>query len=243
MTEPLYKSLLDPADYKNNAVAEFVYSLVSPEIESLSESELESTIGQVAPADDAMAFFDECLAECEEKIKQHCHFKPFFIAIGPDNKRTRLSSPVPISETQINDLLLAGKCLAFITRAQAVLFATEVFHDGNQPIWGEKPDSNAQWGIFIIGSTVRGHTIQQLTAIAQVDNTIGFKEISKTMNRDSSLASKIGRFFYIQDHQELCEIVTRIPKIQALIPSTAVRSAPLNFMTSLKILQTLGYEK
>lgn len=241
MTEPLYKSLLDPANYKNKAVAEFVHSLVSPEIESLSEAELEATLEQVVPADDAMAFFDDCLAECKEKIRQHCHFKPFFIAVCPDNKRTKLSSPVPISEAQIDDLMLAGKCLAFLTRAQAILFATEVFHDGNQPIWGEKPNSNAQWGILIVGSTVRGHAIQQLTAITKLNNEIEFEEIFKTMSRDSSVSSKIGKFFHIQDQQELCEIVVRIPKIQALIPSTT-SSAALNFMTSLKILQNLGYK-
>lgn len=236
-----YPHFLDPDLYSNGRVARFIDELISPEIISLSEEMLDDYNQTLPSIDDIIEQIDQIEEMSQNRIKETARFDPFFVAFCSPSKLVKLTSTTPTTESGVRSLLMLGKCLAFTNKTQSIFFATEMHHKDGEPVFGEEVPKDASWGIYIVGSSVRGNSFLSLTDITTTDFGFEFHQLKKEVGRDLRSSIPFSRFFYIKDEEELTEIVEQLHTINMRLPPTHERDPLINFAIILNALRAHNY--
>ncbi len=238
-----YHSMLDPNLYDNEFVANFVDGLSEPEVNSTSEELLNILKQEMMATDDISMLIESLLNEAKEKIISSGTLAPQFISYTDQDHKVRfeLEMNIPTKSKQINKFFAAGKALSMIKSAQCTFFSTmQPLKDGF-PAVGKEVDDDCPWGIFIIGSSLRGNCFVQLHQIIRNSSDICFNSIHEKIMREGQYAPyPFSRFFHINDEEEMSRIISQIPKLM-MRSNMSEQECIVNFATTLKALNHFGY--
>lgn len=228
-----YDYFLDANLYNNESVAHFISSLSKKEINKESNFELSRLKENIPSAEDIDKIKCRFAERSKSTIRDTGTLMPEFIAVA--SKQTHLSSDVPTNKHQTNQLLFAGKALAFITGAHCTFFCTmSPIHD-ESPTYGRNMEFDNQWGAIVIGNSLRGRRFVSLFQINENKNQFDFMPLQEQASKDKFLYP-YSDFYHIKDEIEMSNIVTQIPKLIKIIPELSEDSCLINFSTTLKAL-------
>ena len=240
----MYDKLINPDLYlEDPLVASFIENLNEPEIDSASDTKLQSLIKEMMAPDDIKELNFKLANDAFEQIQKHGTLLPGFTGfIGPDQP-IRLASDIPQNRNQVQNFLVAGKSLSFIRSCQCMFFSCL------QPLIEGKPsfvpsDINYPWGLLVIGSSLRGNCFLWLSELTAESGEFRISPIERQITREGQYLYPYSRFFHIADEIEMREIIKQIPKLITKSPTLLTETeAIVNFATTLKALQRFGYDK
>lgn len=239
----LYSELLFPELYNCPKASKFIDALISPEIDSVTDDIADQFCQTIPVTDDLIEHIHIVSKLAIQKVKDSGTFPCFFVAFQDKKNPITLVSPTPTTKDEIRELLCAGKCLAFASRAQSIFFTSEVYHKNGEPILGQPIPSSVSWGIQIIGSSVRGNAFRVLIDIQELDGKLIFGDESVRISRERTLDYPFAHFFSISDEEEMSSILSQLPTLSQHYPSVTEQESIKNFAVIMKVLLKLGYNK
>lgn len=235
----LYRNLLEPELYSDKRVAQFIDNLTEPEIDTASDIELETFVKNMVPTDDIAGYLQKVLMEAQTDFQACRTVSPSFFAFYNDKRKPlRLLSDNPGTQSRVDNLLSAGKCLALTTTANAIFFRSMVYHEDSRILIDKSKAKNPQLGIHVVGSSVQGNCFVSLVDIQSTRFVSEFQKIT----REGSYNYPFGQFFHIKDDEEMNQIVRQIEKI-AFRVNLSPEECLINFATTLKALLHFGYSE
>lgn len=241
----LYHEMLDPDLYDNDFVANFVDTLLEPEIDAASEENLSTLKQEIMATDDIESLTEPLMVLAQEKTTSTGTLAPNFVAFPSKNNKIsfELEKAIPTKYKHIKYFLAAGKALGMIRSAQCIFFLTiQPLIDG-RPAIGEEVSDACPWGIMLIGSSLRGNCFVQIQQIIRNSENLCFQLLRQDILREGKyLNYPFSRFFHIQDANEMSDVITQIPKLIAR-STLSEYEALVNFATTLKALQYFGYDR
>jgi hypothetical protein len=238
----LYNNLLSPELYSDKKVALFIETLHEEEIELASDVEAENVTSRLLSPDDIAGYMHQIEIETENALKSFGSVSPAFFAFFSNRKPPiRLLSDNPSTQDQVNNLLSAGKCLAFVSGADAIFFRSMVYHEGVEVLVDKKQSVSPQTGIHIVGSSVRGNAFIFLSHIDLGTESVSFSPVYQKIMREGLYEYPFSNFYSIKDPVEMQNILEQLPKIMSKLNSNQ-RCCLINFLTTLKVLHECGHE-
>lgn len=231
----LYQHLIDPDLYDQPKVAQFIDALSETEIQNISDYKLESLKNNIMPMDDINKLIEVLMEEAQQKIVESGFLSPQFIGYTNSQSRIRLGTDTKVPRTVkgIQRFLWAGKSLAFSRTLNCLFFSTMQPLENNMPVVGDLTQ-HSDWGILIIGSSLRGNCFVCIKKVINIETTPRFKPIFHKILREGVYDYPYSQFFHISDYKEMTEIIQQIPKLNSnVIPE---KQCLINFATTLKAL-------
>ncbi len=236
----LYEELLDPDLYDNTWVASFIENLSEPEIDETSDQRISYLKKEMMPTDDIYGLLQSLHQSAQEKIKKTGTLAPEFVAFADSRAPIRLSSGLPKTPRQVQNFLIAAKCLSLVRCCQCIFFsAMQPITDG-EPVFAQKADNHCDWGLLTIGSSLRGNCFIMLSELL-TSAKFSFQTLEDKITREKEYSYPYSHFYYVEDYEEMGEIVKQIPKLVNKTEGLTERDSLVNFSTTLKALQQFGY--
>lgn len=239
----LYEELLEPNLYHEKPrVAQFIDSLAEPEIDTSSDDCADNFIEDMVPTDDIADCMHFIQTESELDINEYGSVSPSFFAFyNKKLKPLRLLSENPDTQSRVDNLLSAGKCMAFVTTASVIFFRSLVYHE-DEKICIDKTSTKApRRGIHIIGSSVRGNCFVSLVDVDSSKRKSRFTPVLQKITRESKCDYPFSDFFNIRDEEEMCNIIQQAEKIMYKV-NLSEEDCLINFATTLKVLLFYGHK-
>lgn len=236
----MYEKFLDPDLYDSPWIASFIENLNEPEIDGLSDEAVYWLAKQMMPTDDIYGLLQSLHQSAQEKIKKTGTLAPEFVAFTDINVPIRFSSRLPQTPKQVDNFLIAAKCLSLVRCCQCIFFsAMQPIKDG-KPFFAQNVDDNCDWGLLTIGSSLRGNCFIMLSELLTTEK-FSFKIIEDKITREKEYNYPYSRFYHIDNYEEMEEIINQIPKLVNRTECLAERESLVNFASTLKALQRFGY--
>lgn len=238
----LYREILDPDLYDCKFAAQFVESLHEPEILSASDAHLNSLKQCMMATDDIQLLADPLVEKCQQHMLNSGTVTPLFTAFPEKDRKVHLELGynLPTQYEDIQRYISACKALGMIQQSQCAFFRTLQPIRNDKPVFGNDVSESDEWGIMVIGSSLRGNCFIQLFQIIQGRTQMHFHPLCRKILREGQYSYPFSRFFYISSAEEMCNVIKQIPKL--LLRSTlSERECLINFATTLKALHHFGY--
>ena len=249
-----YANILQPDLFDSKYAAEFVYDLSKVEIDTGSDLCSQALVDDMIPTDDMPRYIEYISNITQSDIlkqlsQQHegsvINIHPTFYAFyNFTRKPISMVIDSPAKPEHADQILTAGKTLAFATCAHAVFFRSIVMHDNGNIITNKdqiKNDTN--YAIHIIGSTLRGNCLNQLIDIVEVagdKSAVTFNVIQNSIVRDAEVNYKLSKFYSIQDAEEMEKVLSNVRKLQLKIAGQDDLQSRVLFASTLKALSLFG---
>lgn len=172
----MYSHLLEPF-YYSAYIADFIYMLNLPEINSLSEELLISQKSKILQTDDCEEFLDILILKCQSLIYKKEDILPFFMIVDFNQQIKFFNCDKKL------DINLLGKCLAFSSPAQIIFYV-----ENNKDI-----------------INIKGSTIREIALESAIDLMTG-KILYKNLKKDSDV-NKTKQFFSLQNQEDVENII------------------------------------
>lgn len=236
----IYKSLLQPELYYESEVVRFIETLSEPEIESASEEQLIQLRKGIMSTDHISDLAKRLSNEAKDIIIRSGAISPRFFCYLDQEHRINFGSEtkMPTHPQAVKKFLQAAKALAFSRSAQCIFFRAMQFFNDNKPVFGQTISEDSNWGILVIGSSLRGNCFIRLEQKIGEEN---FKVLEHKIMREGQYNYPYSRFFHIEDHEEMIEIIRQALKLTS--QSIPEKECLINFATTLKALDFFGYGK
>jgi hypothetical protein len=238
-----YIELLDPSIYPDPIVARFIELLLEPEVDTASTVQLHLLQKTMTSLDDIKTSAEWILAEAKLKIKNGDSVLPHFILFGENQSRMRLEMDEQSLKKPLNleSYLAAGKCMAFIRNAHSVFFRTAIPLINDMPAFGPDARHAPDWGLIVLGSTLRGNCLVYLNKVANDGNSVFFPILHAIVAREGNYVQyPMNRFYFIENSKEMSLVIKQIPKLMAQ-NKLDERQTIINFATTLKALKAFNY--
>ncbi|MHA2279519.1 MAG: hypothetical protein ACXAC5_01320 [Promethearchaeota archaeon] len=239
----LYREMINPDLYDNSFVAGFMDTLLEPEVDSASDSKLNTIKMDMMATDDIEMLCDPLSEEAQEKIISTGTLAPQFATFPARNQKIcfELETEIPTKSKNIRNFLHAGKALGLISLSQCTFFSTmQPLKDGF-PAVGEEVTDLCPWGVIVIGSSLRGNCFVQLKQITRNSKNMCFDTLHQKILREGKYQDyPFSRFFHIHDANEMDAVVSQIPKLM-MRGNMSEQECIINFAATLKALKYFGY--
>ncbi len=236
-----HQEMLDPDLYDDAFVASFVANLHEPEIDSMSD--FAANHFEMMPLDNISSLIELLSENAKERILSTGTQPPEFAVFPEEDHKIKLELDfdIPTTEERIQNFLHAGKALAFTQRAHCIFFSTMQPVNETTPVFGSDVKEDSSWGLYIIGSSLRGNCFTQLTSIQKQDERISFKVETQQITRErQSHSYPYSRFFHLKDSDEMNSVIKQFPKLMNRC-NISEKDCVVNFATTLKTLKRFGY--
>lgn len=238
-----FRELLDPNLYSDPIVIRFIEGLLEPEIDLSSTLLLDNLKKTMTSLDDIKVSAEHLLAEAKLKLKNGNSVLPHFILFSEDQSRIRLEMDTDSLKKALDleGYLAAGKCMAFIRNAHSIFFRTAIPLVNDMPAFGNEARHTIEWGILVIGSTLRGNCLVYLNKVANDGASIYFPILYASVMREGQFTQyPMNRFYHIENTKEMSAIIKQIPKLMVQ-SKLSEQQVIINFATTLKVLKAFNY--
>jgi len=235
----MYEEMLQPELYDKPDIARFVETLNEPEIKSASCDQVQIIRNEMMPTDDIDTLCETIAAEAREIVQNTGTISPQFIGYTGKEHRVKCSAEtkIPTTSKSVQKFLRAGKALGLSRATQCLFFTTMQPLKDDKPAFGDDVTELCPWGIFVIGSSLRGNCFVHLEQIIKAED-LTFKTICHDILREGTHSYPFSKLFHIEDHEEMANIIEQISKLTGEISE---KECLINFATTLKALDYFGY--
>ena len=236
-----YDSLLQPELYFDKpAVARFIETLNSPEIDSASHEQVQQLKRDMMATDDIETLAEDLTKEARATVINTGTINPQFIGYTDSEHRIKLSSEtkIPTTPESVKRFLRAGKALGLSRTAQCIFFITMQPLQDDTPIFGDNIVDPCSWGILVIGSSLRGNCFVNLERMTHKDS-LDFETVYHNILREGQYNYPFSKLFHIENYEEMGNVIEQISKLAA--DTISEKECLINFATTLKALSFFGY--
>lgn len=237
----LYTNLLQPElYYEQPDIARFVETLFEPEIDSASQDRLQKLKKDLMATDDINTIAKQLAEESKEIVQSTGTLPPQFIAYTHKEHRVKFDSgsKLPTSPEAVTRFLRAGKALAMSRSAHCIFFRVMQPLSNNAPAFGDDVTELSPWGIFVIGSSLRGNCFIHLERMTGKQG-LGFEEVHHNILREGQYSYPYSKLYHIEDSNEMAHIINQTSRM--CLNAIREKECLINFATTLKALDAFGY--
>lgn len=237
----LYGNLLQPELYfEKPSVARFIETLHEPEIESASHDRILRLKKDIMSTDEINTITVQLAMEARETIINTGTIIPQFISYTDADHRVKFNSgtKIPTSRESTKRFLAAGKALGLSRTAHCIFFVTMQPLKDDVPFFGSNTIDPCPWGILVIGSSLRGNCFIHLERMIKKDS-LDFETAHHDILREGKYDYPFSKFFHIEDHEEMGDIIEQISKLDS--QKVSEKECLISFATTLKALDFFGY--